>query len=74
MVAGDTVNCAASSGAFNTSQVATANLVTATVTMSGASAGNYTLGAAGTTTSSTSATATAHITTAPLTATLTASN
>ena len=55
------VSCAATSGTFNTSQVATANLVTATVTISGA-AGNYTLGAAGTSTTSTSATATAHIT------------
>ncbi|PYV25350.1 MAG: hypothetical protein DMG27_10320, partial [Acidobacteria bacterium] len=64
-----TVNCAASSGAFNTSEVATANLVTATVTMSGASAGNYTLGATGTSVSSTSRTASANITPAPLTVT-----
>jgi len=68
------VNCAATSGTFNTSQVATANLVTATVTISGTAAGNYTLGAAGTTLSSTSATASASITTKAITATLTAQN
>ena len=71
---GETVNCAASSGTFNTSQVATATQVTATVTISGTSASNYTLGLAGTSLNSTSAMATAHITTAALTATLTAAN
>ena len=71
---GDTVTCAATSGNFNSSQVATATQVTATVTISGASAGNYTLGTAGTSTNSTSAMATAHITTAALSATLTAAN
>ena len=64
VLSGDAANvsCTPSSGTFNTSKVATANLVTATVTISGAAAGNYTLGAAGTSTTSTSATATAHIT------------
>src|SRR5207249_5258658 len=63
VLSGDSANvsCAATSGTFNTSQVATANLATATVTISGTAAGNYTLGAAGTTTSSTTATAIAHI-------------
>jgi hypothetical protein len=63
------VTCAASSGTFNSADVATANLVTATETVGGAAAGNYTLGAAGTTTLSTSGTAAAHITLAPVTAT-----
>ncbi len=73
---GDTANvsCAATSGTFNTSKVATANLVTATVTISGSASVNYTLGAAGTTLSSTSATAAAHITTAAITTTLTAAD
>src|SRR5207249_5000812 len=57
----ENITCAATTGTFNTSQVATANLATATVTISGTAAGNYTLGAAGTTTSSTTATAIAHI-------------
>ncbi len=76
VLSGDSANvsCAASNGTFNSSQVATANLVTATVTISGTAAGNYTLGAAGTTTSSTSATASASITTKAITATLTAQN
>jgi len=74
VVTGDMVNCAATSGTFNSSQVATATAVTATVTISGTAASNYTLGAAGTSTTSTSATATAHITTAAVTATLTAAN
>ena len=69
-----TLNCTATGGTFNSSQVATANLVTATVAISGTAASNYTLGAAGTSVSSTSATATAHIKTAPLTATLTAAD
>ena len=64
VLSGDTsyVNCAATSGTFNSSQVANATTVTATVTISGTAAGNYTLGAAGTTLSSTSATASANIT------------
>src|SRR5215213_5305347 len=72
VLAGDTANvaCAATSGSFNSANVATANLVTATVTISGTAAGNYTLGVAGTTTSSTSATATAHITPKTLTASI----
>ncbi len=76
VLAGDSanVNCTASSGSFNTSQVLTANQVTATMTISGTGAGNYTLGTAGTTTSSTSAMATAHITTKAITATLTAAD
>ena len=61
------VSCAASYGTFNTSKVATANLVTATVTISGTAAGNYTLGAGGTTTPSTTGTAPASITPALLT-------
>ena len=75
VLAGDSANvsCAASSGTFNSKDVATANQVTATVTISGTAAGNYTLGAAGTAISSTSSTATAHITTRAITATLTAS-
>jgi hypothetical protein len=67
------VSCAATSGTFATAN-AGSQLVTATVTMSGTAAGNYTLGAGGTTTTSTSATATASITTAVLTPTLTAGN
>ncbi len=65
------VSCTPSSGTFNTSQVATANQVTAMVTISGTAAGNYTLGAAGTTTASTTAMATAHITPATPTVTVT---
>ncbi len=68
------VSCAATSGTFNTSQVATANLVTATATISGTEAGNYTLGAAGTSTPSASATATAHITAKPVTVKFTAAD
>src|SRR5258708_14113238 len=69
VAAGHMVSCAATTGTFNTSQVATANLVTATVTISGTAASNYTLGIAGTSTNSSGATATAHITTANLTIT-----
>ena len=61
----DDVSCTASSGTFNSSQVAAANTVTATVALTGTTAGNYSL-------SSTSASATAHITAKPVTATLTA--
>ena len=64
------VQCTAASGTFNTANVATANLVTATVTISGTASGNYTLGAAGTTTSSTSATDAANITPKTLTASI----
>ena len=64
VLSGDTVTCAATSGAFNTSQVATANQVTATVSLSGAAFGDYTLGASGTTISSTTAMAPANITVA----------
>jgi len=67
VLAGDSVTCTASSGTFNSKDVLTANQVTATATISGTSAFNYTLGAAGSSTPSTSATATAHITPAPLT-------
>src|SRR5215212_10047095 len=72
VLAGDTANvaCAATSGSFNSANVTTANQVTATVTISGTAAGNYTLGVAGTATSSTSATATAHITPKTLTASI----
>ena len=64
VLSGDTVTCTATSGAFNTSQVATANQVTATVSLSGAAFGDYTLGASGTTISSTTAMAPANITVA----------
>ena len=74
VLSGDTVTCTPSSGSFNSSDVASADLVTATVTIGGASAGNYTLGSAGSAVNSTNASATAHIHTAPLTATLTAQN
>jgi len=59
----DTLNavCTATAGSFNSPNVATANHVAATVTIGGTAAGNYTLGAAGTSINSTSATATAHI-------------
>jgi len=72
VLAGDDTNvaCTATSGTFNSPNVATANLVTATVSISGTAAGNYTLGSAGTATSSTSATATAHITAKTLTASI----
>src|SRR5262249_20612435 len=62
------VICTATSGTFNTKDVATANQVTATVTISGSAAGNYTLGAAGTAVSSTSANDAANITPKNLTA------
>ena len=69
---GDTLNCTATSGTFNGKDVATANQVTATVTISGSSATNYTLGAGGTATTSTTATATAHITSATVIPAITA--
>ncbi len=76
VVAGDTVNCTPTAGAFNYATVLQATSVTATATISGSSVSNYTLGAAMTTTSvtSTSATASANITTKPLNASLTAQN
>src|SRR5262249_19084133 len=74
IVPGDTVNCAATNGTFNFKDVPTANQVTATVTISGASVNNYTLGALGTSVTSTTATATAHVKTAALMATLTAAD
>jgi trimeric autotransporter adhesin len=63
---GDAANvaCTATNGSFNTSQVLTANVVTATVVpLSGSASANYTLGAQTTTT------APAHITNKTLTAT-----
>ena len=70
---GDAVACTATNGAFDGSSVG-AHTVTATVTISGAAAGNYTLGAAGSNVASTSAMAPASITTRAITATLTAQN
>src|SRR5207245_1414265 len=58
VVLGDTVNCAGTSGTFDGPNVGS-HTVTATVTISGASAGNYTLGAAGSSVSSTTKTASA---------------
>ena len=70
-IAGDNVTCVPSAGTFNTTQVATANMVNATGALGGTAATNYTLGAAGTAVSSTPVSASANITTLPLTATLT---
>lgn len=72
----DVLTCTATNGNFNTSQVATANKVTATATISGMAVSNYTLGAGGTTASvtSTGVSAASSITTRPVTATLTAQN
>jgi hypothetical protein len=72
----DSLTCAATNGNFNTSQVATANQVTATATMSGSGVSNYTLGGGGTVASVTSAivSAASTITTRAVTATLTAQN
>ena len=67
------VTCTATSGVFDGAG-AGAHTVTATVTIGGTAGGNYTLGAAGTTSSSTSATAPATITAKSLTATITADN
>jgi hypothetical protein len=60
------VSCVATSGTFNNKDVSSATTVTATVTISGTAAGNYTLGAAGTSVSSTSKTAFANITPRPI--------
>jgi len=70
-VAGDSVACGASNGTFNSNQVTAATTVTATATLSGTAATNYTFGAAGTAVNSTLVNASANITTLPLTATLT---
>src|SRR5206468_2852610 len=76
VLSGDSANvsCAATSGTFNTSQVATANLVTATVTISGTAARNSSPTPARSTHITSTATATASITTTAITATLTAQN
>ena len=63
------VSCVASSGTFDGVN-AGAHTVTATVTLSGPNAGNYTFGAAGTTVNSTSAHAPASITPKTLTASI----
>jgi hypothetical protein len=70
ILAGDVANvtCTPSSGTFATAN-AGSQTVTATVTIGGTAGGNYTFGAAGTTTASTTATATASITKAHLTVT-----
>ncbi len=71
-VMGDNVTCVPSAGTFNSNQVTVATTVSATATLSGTAATNYTFGAAGTAVNSTSPiTAPANITTLPLTATLT---
>ena len=72
----DVVTCTATNGTFNSSQVTAANLVTATATISGAAASNYTLGLGLTTVSVTSISVStaSSITTRPVTATLTAQN
>jgi hypothetical protein len=68
VVNGDTVTCAAASGAFASAGVGTGITVTASgITLSGSSAGNYVL-------ASTTATTTANITAATVTASVTASN
>ena len=70
VIATDTTNvaCTPSAGSFNFKDVSTANLVTATVTIGGTEAANYTLGANGTFVNSTSAADEAHITQRILTA------
>ena len=70
VIAGDTANvsCTPSAGTFNTKDVSTANLVTATVTLSGTASSNYTLGSNGTSVTSTTATDAANITPRTLTA------
>lgn len=65
------VSCTAANGTFDGAN-AGAHTVTATVTIGGPAASNYTLGAAGTTSSSTSATASATIAAKSLTASITA--
>ncbi|HTS48240.1 MAG TPA: MBG domain-containing protein [Bryobacteraceae bacterium] len=69
-VGGDSVSCTASNGTFNSSQVASATTVSATATLGGSAAINYTFGAVGTAVNSvTPVTAPAIITPAPVTAT-----
>jgi hypothetical protein len=65
---GGNVSCTPNNGSFADKNAGSWN-VTATVTISGPAAGNYTLGAAGSSVNSTSANATASITPAPVTAT-----
>jgi hypothetical protein len=67
------VTCTATNGTFNLA-TAGSRTVTATVTISGIAAGNYTLGVAGTTTTSASKTATASITAKGVTASVTAAD
>ena len=71
VVSGDTqtTSCTPSAGTFNSSQVLAANTVTATATIGGTAASNYTFGATGTSVNSTSVMVGASITTAPVTAT-----
>jgi hypothetical protein len=71
----DTVTCAATAGTFDTAPVGAAHTVTATLTISGASANNYTLGALGTSVFTTSGSATGvSIYTRVITPALTAAN
>jgi hypothetical protein len=73
IVAGEELNitCTPSAGSFNFKDVLAATQVTATVTLSGSAAGNYTLGADGTSIGSTSATDTSvSILPRPLTASI----
>ena len=65
------VSCTPSAGSFNTKDVATANQVTATVTIGDTESGNYTLGLTdGSVVNSTSAVASANITRRTLTASI----
>ena len=68
---GDTVTCTATLGSFASANAGSGITVAATVTLGGADAAKYTLGAAGTTVSSTTATATASITPAAATVSVT---
>jgi hypothetical protein len=68
-IAGDAIICTASAGTFNSNQVPAATTVSATATLGGAKAANYTLGATGSTVNSTGVSAPAQITPAPLTIT-----
>ncbi len=67
VVGADPVTCTGSAGAFSDANVGTAKPVSATVSLSGAAAGNYTL-------TSTTAATTANITAKSVTASITASN
>ena len=64
------ITCTPSAGTFNSKDVLSANLVTATVTLGGLGAANYTLGPDGTAINSTSATDLANITPRTLTASI----